>query len=253
MKILCSAVLVIGCLTLGGQTESVFDLQGILELVDRPPAATPVEALSFRLHPLGGGFDIEAQPDRDGRFILHKVRQGRYSLTFPMPGRIQTFAVGPIELAPEGFELSPGGAGPLLLVVSMKSADLSVKVRAFPRGHSDVAVLLAPADTHLTLRETCDSNRLSGPRTRFTFVPPGRYRILIVDEEFQSRVAAYAPRFPDFLKNEATSVEVSATCPTEATANYLDGETIKKAIRQSCREILQVWPGTPSEPLCHEE
>lgn len=65
MKILCSTVLFIGCLPLNGQTDAAFDLQGILELVDRPPAATPVEAVSFQLHPLGSGFDIEARPDRD--------------------------------------------------------------------------------------------------------------------------------------------------------------------------------------------
>jgi hypothetical protein len=50
MRILCSAVLFIGCLPSSGQTGSVFDLQGVVELVDRPPAATPVEAVSFCLN-----------------------------------------------------------------------------------------------------------------------------------------------------------------------------------------------------------
>jgi hypothetical protein len=251
MRILCSAVLLIRCLPSSGQTGSVFDLQGVVELVDRPPAATPVEAVSFCLHPLESGFDIWAQPDRDGRFTLEIVRPGRYSLTYPMPGRIQTFADGPIELAPEGFELSAGSAGPLRLVVSLKSADVSVKVRAIPNGHRDVTALLAAADTHLTLRESCYSNRLSGPQTTFRFVPPGKYRIFVIDAEIESRVAAYAPRFLDFLKNEATSLEVSETGQTEATATYLDGEAVKEAIRQACPRILQVWPGAPLEPLCH--
>jgi hypothetical protein len=251
MRILCYAVLFIGCLPSSGQTGSVFDLQGVVELVDRSPAATPIEAVSFCLHPLETGFDICAQPDRDGRFILKKVRPARYSLTFPMPGRIQTFADGPNELTPEGFELSAGSVGPLRLVVSLKSADVSVKVDAIPSGNRDVGALLAPADTHLTLRESCYSNRLRGPQTTFRFVPPGKYRIFVIDAEFESRVAAYAPRFPDFLKNEATPLEVSGTGQTEATATYLDGETVKKAIRQACRGILQVWPGAPLEPLCH--
>ena len=244
MKILCSAVLFIGCLPLAGQTDSVFELQGVVELVDRPPAATPVEAAPFCLHPLGGGFEIWAQPDRDGRFVLNKVRPGRYSLTYPMPGRIQAFAQGPNELAPEGFELSSGSEAPLRLVVSMKSGDVSVKVQAFPSGHSDVVALLAPADTHLTLRESCYYNRLSGPQTTFGYVSPGEYRILVVDAEFQSEVAAFAPRLPEFLKNEASFVEVTGTGETEATANYLERETTKEAIRQACREI-------PLEPFCH--
>jgi hypothetical protein len=227
------ATLLIGCLSLNGQTDSVFDLQGILKLVDRSPAATPVEALVFRLHPLAGGLDIEARPDRDGRFALSKVRPGRYSLTFPMPGRIQTFAIGPKELAPEDFELNSGSAQALLLVVSMKSGDVAVKVRAFPSGHSDVVALLAPVDTHLTLRQSCYLNRLSGSQTTFSFVPPGKYRILIVDARFQQDVATYAPRFSNFLKSESTSVEVSGSGQTEATATYLNSEVIEQAIRRA--------------------
>lgn len=212
--------------------ESAFELQGVVELVDRPPAATPVEAVSFSLHPLEAGFDIWAQPDQDGRFILKKIRPGRYSLTYPMPGRIRTFAQGPNELAPEGFELSSDSLGPLRLVVSMKSVNVYVKVRAFPSEHRDLVALLAPADTHLTLRESCDSNGLTRPETTFRFVPPGKYRIFIIDAEFQSEVAAYAPRFPDFLKDEATSVEASEAGQTVATAAYLESETVREAIRQ---------------------
>jgi hypothetical protein len=166
-------------------------------------------------------------------------------------GPHSTFAVGPKELAPERFELRAGSVGPLRLVVSLKSVDVPVKVDAIPRGHRDVGALLAPADTHLTLRESCYSNRLTGPQTTFRSVPPGKYRIFVIDAEFESRVAAYAPRFPDFLKNEATPLEVSGTGQTEAAVTYLDGETVTKAIRQACRGILQVWPGALLEPLCH--
>ena len=232
MKILYFSALLIGCSIVNGQTDSVFNVQGLLKLVDRPAAATPVEALTFRIHPLGGGgFDVEAQPDRDGRFTLNKVRPGRYSLTFPMPGRIERFANRSNELAPEGFELTSSAVGPLVLVISMKSVDVSVKVQAFPTEHSDVVALLAPADNHLTLRESCYLNRISGPQTTFSSVPPGKYRIFIFDGQFQQDVAAYAPRFPDFLKNQATSIEVPGSGRTEATASYLDGDTIKEGIR----------------------
>jgi hypothetical protein len=225
--------LLLGCLPLRGQTDSVFDLPGILELADRPPDGTPVEVLTFQLHPLEGGFDVEARPDRDGKFTLSGVRPGRYSLTFPMPGRIQTFANGREELAPEEFELKVGSVGPLRLVVSMKSADIAVKVSNFPSGHTDVVALLAPADTHLTLRLSCNLNQMSGPQTKFRFVPPGKYRIIIFDAQFQQDVAAYAPRSSDFLKNEATSVEVPDSGETDATATYLDSQTVREAIRQA--------------------
>jgi hypothetical protein len=50
------------------------------------------------------------------------------------------------------------------------------------------------------------------------------------NDSFQSDVAAYAPRFPDFLKNRATPVEVSEQGETKATATYVDGEIIKQAV-----------------------
>ena len=70
-------------------------------------------------------------------------------------------------------------------------------------------------------------------KATFRNVPPGRYRIFILDAQFQQDVSAYAPRFPDFLKNEVTLVEVSDSGGlTEATATYLTGAAIKEAIRQ---------------------
>ena len=51
------------------------------------------------------------------------------------------------------------------------------------------------------------------------------------------------PRFPDFLKNEATLLEVSGTGQTEAAATYVDGETVKKAIRQACPRFFRCGRG----------
>src|ERR1700733_422844 len=191
MKILFLPVLFAGCSIASGQSNTAFDLRGVLKLVDRPPEATPVEALNFRLHPRDGGFEIEAQPDRNGEFTFHAVRPGRYSLTFPMPGRIESFTSGSSDLAPEGFELTSVAAGPLTLVITMRSADVSVKVQGVPAGRGNVVALLTPADTHLTLRESCTFSPVSGPHVGFGYVPPGRYRIFVVDAAFQQDVATY--------------------------------------------------------------
>jgi len=129
MRIACCAVALMICSTLSGQTHSTFDLGGRLELADRPSEATPVEAMLVTLHPLEPSYDIQAQPDRDGRFVLKNVRPGRYSLTLPFPGRIRTFANGSKELAPDGFDLSSSDSGPLRIVVSLKTSVLSVKTR----------------------------------------------------------------------------------------------------------------------------
>ncbi len=229
-RLLCFSALFLSCSLVYGQPAS-FSVSGLLTLVDRPEDATPVEVLTFRLHPLGGGFDIVAQPNREGKFILSNVPPGPYSLTFPMPGRIVRFATGSRELAPEGFELSSGDTGPLVLVVSMTSGEVSLTIRSFPAGRNDLVALLAPADTHLTLRESCYANKVSGPFTLFPFVPPGNYRVFVFDAALQQDVAAYAPRFPVFLKDHATPITVPGTGRVAATASYVDGATIREAIR----------------------
>jgi len=83
------------------------------------------------------------------------------------------------------------------------------------------------------LRESSFLDTLTGPETEFRRVPPGRYRVFIFDSQLLSKVSAYAPRFPDFLKHQATTVEVLNKGEAKATATYVDGKTVQQAIRQA--------------------
>jgi hypothetical protein len=234
MRFACCTVALAACVSLvSAQRVPTFDLPGTLELVDRPPDATPVEAMMLGLHPLRLDDEIQAWPDRDGKFVLKKVKTGRYSLTLPFPGRIRSFAIGSRELAPDGFELNLNDAGSLRIIASLKTSNVSVKVRGLPTLRSNVVALICPADPYLTLRESCFLNALTKPQTTFKYVPLGKYRIFIVDEKFQSDVAAYAPRFPDFLKDQGTMVEAAAKGDTEITTAFVDGETIQRATREA--------------------
>jgi len=236
MRIALCAVILMACASVGGQAHQAFNLSGRLELVDLPPEATPVEVLgAVRLMRLseGRGYPVDAQPDRDGRFVLKDVRPGHYSLELSFPGRIRTFSSGSRELAPDGLELTSGDVELLQIIVSLKTSVLSVKARGLPEKRDEVIVLLAPADPYLTFRQSCTFNKLTSPQTIFGYVPPGKYRIFIVDSQFQSDVAAYGPRFPDFLQDQATPVEVSENGQTEVTATYVDRETVTAAIRQA--------------------
>jgi len=47
------------------------------------------------------------------------------------------------------------------------------------------------------------------------------------------KVAAYAPRFPYFLKNHAMTVEVLDEGDAKATATYVDGKAVQQAIQQA--------------------
>jgi len=129
MRFACCAVVLMACALVSGRTQPTFDLLGRLELVDRPPGATPVQGLMVSLHPLPLGYEVQARPDRDGKFVLKNVKPGRYSLTLPFAGQIRTFAKGPKALAPDGFELDSSDARALRIVVSLKTSIVSVKVR----------------------------------------------------------------------------------------------------------------------------
>jgi hypothetical protein len=214
MRVACCALAMVICSSLSSQTSSTFDLSGRLELVDLPPDPTPVEAMLVTFRGLENGRVIQAQPNKAGIFALENVPPGRYALQLPFAGRIQTFTNGSRALAPDGFDLSSSRSGPIRIVVSLKTS-----------------VLLAPADLHLTLRESCISNALNGRETTFQFVPPGKYRIFVVDSALQNDIAVYAPRYPEFLKDRSTVVEIPQD-GTKATATYIDPETIKLAVRK---------------------
>jgi hypothetical protein len=232
MRIACSLVVLTLCGCLIAQTQPLFDLSGKLELVDAPSDATPVEAMLVTLHPLGGGYNIQANADRDGAFVLRRVNAGRYALELPFPGRIISFAKGSEELAPDGFTVSSSGGDTLRILVSLKTVEVSVEATGLPSAPGKRVVVLAPADSHLTLRQSCIYNALVEPRTKFRHVPPGEYRVFVVDPESVSDVAIYAPRFHDFLRNYAKAFEVSSERETKATAIYVDHETIGQAVRE---------------------
>jgi hypothetical protein len=231
MKILCALLTLLCSLPLPAQSGEAFDLPGVLRLVDKPPEATPVDALSFRIHPLAGGFDIQAQPDKDGKFILRHVHPGRYSLTFPMPGRLEVFAIGQQALAPDNFELTSQNSSALSIIVSMKTARVIVKVQGVESGLHDAVALLVPAEDHLTLRESCYSLQLTAPEAVFPFVPPGKYRVLVFNTKYSSDVAAYAPRSAEFLADHSVTIEASSDKNVSATASYVPNEIIENAIR----------------------
>ena len=234
MRNACRIVVLMACASVGGQTLPTFDLPGLLNLRDIPAGATPIENLGpVRLHSLEHLNVIDAYPDRGGRFVLKNVSPGRYFLTLPFPGRIRSFTSGTRDLAPDGFDLSADDIRPLRIAVSMKTSALSVQARGLPDQSREIVVLLVPADPYLTLRESCISNRLTDKQTRFPFLTPGKYRILIVDSQMESDVAAYAPRLTDFLKDSATPVEVPEEGESTASATYLDSDIVKEAIRRA--------------------
>lgn len=231
MNALAIVLLWITPLQIVAQNPQTFEIAGNLRLIDKPPEATPVEALSFQLHSLTGGPEIYGRPDRNGNFLLRNLQAGHYSLVFPMPGRLAVFATGTKDLSPSDFELISDNPGPLSIVVSMQSTDIAVSVRDFQSDRRNAVVLLVPFDDRLTLRTSCYANRLTGSETVFHFVPVGKYRVIVVKDKYEGDVSAYAPRIPAFLAHQSVTIEASSERNTAVSVSFIPDDVVDAAIK----------------------
>jgi len=206
------------------------DIAGKLIIVDGGPDNTPVELLDVRIRPLDGNAEVSATPNKLGDFVLRDVRPGHYKLRLSMPARITDFEQGSQPANPLDFEVRSQDTRRLSLQLSVADSDVLVEVAGWQSG-SDFVAILAPADPMLSLQESCYVNKLSSDKTRFQFLPLGRYRLFIVDSRFQKDVAKYGPRLPNFLTSEAVSVNAPFKAQISVTAKYIDSQMVEEAVR----------------------
>jgi hypothetical protein len=220
-------------------------IPGTLELTDKPPSVTPLEFLMVTIRQLHGGYRSDAQPDRNGNFTLTNVLPGQYSLNLPFPGRVRVFAIGSKSLTPDEFELAAGESGPLRIVVSLKTAVLSVDISGIPESHPTVIAVVYPADPYLMPPDSGILNPVSGHQTQFRYLTPGKYTLFAVDEEFKWALTSSAVR--DALKDKATTVQVRDDGETKATVTYIAPDAAREAITAAKwtdpRKMFEKQPG----------
>ncbi len=207
------------------------DIPGSLQLEDLPPAATPVNALGVSLYSSNPLRKITADVGSDGTFVLKNVPPGHYSLDLPVPARIRSFSSGSRALDPRGFDLDSANAGPLNIVLSYKTSSLSIDITGIPSDTGKAVALAFPDDPYLTRPYSGTVNPVVKGQTTFTYMPPGQYRVFVVDSECQDDIA-YHPLLRDALVGRATAVTVAEDGTTRVSANLLDRETLREATRQ---------------------
>lgn len=229
----------------GATTGPRINIPGTLELVDKPPSVTPVEFLMVTIRHLQGRYQIHAQPDHDGKFTLENVPPGRYSLNLPFPGRVQTFTVGSRSLMPDAFEITTGESGQLRIVVSLKTAVLSVDIFGIPENHPNIIAVVYPADPYLMPPDSGILNPVSGHQTQYRFLTPGEYTLFVADEDF--KWALTSPAVRNALKDKATAVQVRDDGETRVTTSYMTPDYVRQAITaanwKDPREMFQKQPG----------
>lgn len=230
-------------------TGARINIPGTLELVDKPPSATPVEFLMVTIRQLHGGYRFDAQPDHDGNFRLENVPAGRYSLDLSFPGRVQVLTLGLSPLKPKEFELTAGESGPLRIVVSLKTALLSVDISGIPDNHPAIAAVEYPADPYLMPPDSGILNPVSGNQTQFQNLVPGRYTLFVADEDFKWALTSRAVR--DALKDKATAVQMPDNGETKITATYLTPDAVRQAITvanwKDPRKMFEKQPGRENQ------
>jgi hypothetical protein len=233
----------------GAPNGNRINLPGTLELVDKPPSVTPVEFLTVTIRQFHDGARFDARPDHDGNFTLANVPPGRYALNLPFPSRLQVLALGSKSLMPGGFELAAGESGPLRIVVSLKTAVLSVDISGIPKSHPTVIAVVYPADPYIIPPDSGILNPVSGQRSQFGFLTPGNYTLFVADEDF--KWALTSPAVRDALTDKATAVQVRDDGETKATATYITPDAVRQAIKaanwKDPREMFEKQPGKANQ------
>ena len=233
----------------GEPTGTRINIPGTLELVDKPPSVTPVEFLMVTIRQFHGGYRFDAQPDHDGNFTMKGVPPGQDSLDLSFPGRVQRFAIGSKSLMPDQFELMAGESGPMQIVVSLKTAVLSVEISGLPVSHPTVFALVYPADPYLMPPDSGVGNPVSGHQTQYRFLTPGSYTLFVADEDF--KWALTSPAVRNALNDKATAVQVRDDGETNVTTTYVTPDAIRQAITaanwKDPRQMFEKQPGKENQ------
>lgn len=229
MRPLCFTFLLAGVVT--AQSLPV-DLSGHVQVVGGDKDTTPNEAFDVAIRNVENKNVVRAKMDHDGNFTMKGVLPGRYELDLPFPGRFISAIIAGTSLALPTLLVGSSLDGPLNLVVTVETSGVALVAEGLPRSGEFVAIL-APADPFLTLRNSCYAASLLDSRADFKFIPPGTYRVFVVDRSVASAVSAYAPRVPDFLRDQSRPINVIADAPGRVTATYIEEAIVRDAVRRA--------------------
>lgn len=162
--------------------QSGADLKGSVQFDsdDHPP----LENGQISLAPMDGPLFMpqpQTQLDKDGAFALTGVLPGRWRLIVSVPGFAKSVSLAGQTVAPDGFQIGAGAAGPLRIVMGSKLADVHVEV-AGAAPDRQISAVIFPEDTdRLGAGLERAGSAMGTGRIEFGAMPPGRYRVFAID------------------------------------------------------------------------
>jgi hypothetical protein len=157
---------------------------------------------------------------------------GHYFLDLTFPGRIVTFKTESQDLNPADFEVKPG-LSPLRIVVSLKTAPLSVDVQGLPDAVTpgSITAILYPDDSYLALNRSGFMSPVTQPHLDFGVLTPGKYLLFIVDGRYVKDLVD-RDELRKALRDRAASVEVVANGESRFAAARIDSVIVQEAVDQ---------------------
>jgi hypothetical protein len=188
--------------------QSAAELKGSVQFDsgERPP----LENAQISLAPADEAFFMpqpRAQVDKDGAFTLSGVLPGRWRLMVGVPGYPKSVYLGDQPISPDGFQVAPGLAGPLRIVMGNKLAEVRVEVADAPANRR-VSVVIFPEDPdRMGAGLERAGSAMGTGRIEFGGLPPGHYRVLAIDSPNPWPIV----QRPDWLKaleSRAAAIDV---------------------------------------------
>jgi hypothetical protein len=191
------------------RVSPMIEINGVVRLEDGDLKALMADTGgTIELHPFGGeGFEEAAMFSRDGTFLFEHVWPSKYraSVDKPPPGTYaKSIRLGGRELTKSTLDLTSGAGGVLELILSQRTAEMTIKVRG---GNAGTVVAIWP-------KERPEDDPAAGIMSfigavgdlKATGVAPGEYYVAAW-EEIDSALAG-DPDFLALFEREASLVKV---------------------------------------------
>jgi hypothetical protein len=159
------------------------DIRGIVRFETQPQSGGPQpQSLQVALHPADAEPALPNAPVnamiKNGSFQLANVAAGEYRVQlFGVPAFVKSATMGGQSISAERFTVSPGATGPLEIVVSFRTAELSGTVEG-PMG----SVVLVIPEGDGRFNPQAHQVGVTSPQGTFQIVGlrPGRYRVAAI-------------------------------------------------------------------------
>ena len=212
--------------------ESGVDLKGSVQFDsdDHPP----LENSQILLASIETAYFVRQLPakvDPDGAFTLTGVLPGRWRLIVNSPGYLKAATLAGQTVAPGGFQIAPGAAGPLRITLGAKLADVHVEIQNAPSGQQ-VAAVIFPEDSSRLGIGLERAGVSSDGSVDFGGLAPGRYRVLATDSPSPWLIVQRA----DWLKaleNLGAAIDVPEGGRVSATLETIPREEVLRALDQN--------------------